>query len=393
MPQFLEGRTTSDGPIAGNSVREPRVHNNPLTGSGSPAIQVEGVSRRFADSPALSEIDLTVREGEFFSLLGPSGCGKTTLLRILAGLDVPDAGVIRIGGKDVADVPAHRRQVNTVFQSYALFPHMTVADNVAFGLRMKKIAPADVAQRVGKALDLVQIGSFADRKPAQLSGGQKQRVALARALVNEPQVLLLDEPLGALDLKLRKELQVELLDLQRRLGITFLYVTHDQEEALVMSDRIAVMRAGRIEQMGQSRRLYERPRTRFVAQFLGSCNLLAATIGERRGPDAAFATSVGPLRVELGPDFHEAATRSSFSLAIRPEKIALFPPGSDGENRIPVRVAQLIYRGSETHYVLHAGKETLTANVLNAGLGAPEYTVGQEATAWLPPSALVTLED
>ena len=370
-----------------------RVEKDPPAGLGTPAIEVEGISRRFGDFQALSEIHLTVREGEFFSLLGPSGCGKTTLLRILAGLDLPDAGVIRISGKDVADVPAHRRQVNTVFQSYALFPHMTVADNVAFGLRMKKVAPADVSARVRKALDLVQIGSFADRKPSQLSGGQKQRVALARALINEPHVLLLDEPLGALDLKLRKELQVELLDLQRRLGITFLYVTHDQEEALVMSDRIAVMRAGRIEQMDESRLLYERPRTRFAAQFLGSCNLLDATIREFRGGDAVVVTPVGALRVELGSGFSEVPARSSFSLAIRPEKIALSPPGAEGENRIPVRVAQLIYIGSETHYVLHAGKETLTAYALNAGAGAPEYAVGEEATAWLPPSALVTLED
>jgi spermidine/putrescine transport system ATP-binding protein len=371
-----------------------RVGQDPPAGLRTPAIEVEGVSRRFGDFEALSEIHLTVREGEFFSLLGPSGCGKTTLLRILAGLELPDAGVVRIGGEDMAHIPAHQRQVNTVFQSYALFPHMTVAENVAFGLRMKKVAPAEVALRVGKVLDLVQIASLPDRKPAQLSGGQKQRVALARALINEPQVLLLDEPLGALDLKLRKELQVELLGLQRRLGITFLYVTHDQEEALVMSDRIAVMRSGRIEQMEESRRLYERPRTRFVAQFLGSCNLLDATIRERRGGGATVVTSIGPLNVEFGPDLSEASGRSSFSLAIRPEKIVLFPPGAtEGENRIPVRVAQLIYIGSETHYVLHAGKETLTTYAMNAGGGAPEYTVGQEATAWLPPPALVLLED
>ena len=360
----------------------------------SPAIELEGVSRRFGDSVALSDIDLIVREGEFFSLLGPSGCGKTTLLRILAGLDVPDAGVVRIGGVDVAEVPAHKRHVNTVFQSYALFPHMNVADNVAFGLRMKKVVPAEVARRVEKALELVQIGSFADRRPAQLSGGQKQRVALARALINEPQVLLLDEPLGALDLKLRKELQVELLALQRRLGITFLYVTHDQEEALVMSDRIAVMRSGRIEQMEESRQLYERPRTRFVAQFLGSCNLLDATIRERKTAGATVATSIGPLRVEVDPDLSDALARSSFTLAIRPEKIVLFPPGgTQGENRVPVQVVQLIYIGSETHYVLQAGSETLTAYAMNAGAGAPEYVAGQAASAWLPPTALVVLED
>jgi spermidine/putrescine transport system ATP-binding protein len=373
---------------------EARVGGDPRAGLGRPAIEVEGVSRRFGDFQALSDIDLTVREGEFFSLLGPSGCGKTTLLRILAGLDLPDAGVVRIGGVDVADVPAHRRHVNTVFQSYALFPHLTVADNVAFGLRMKRVAPVQITERVGHALDLVQIASFADRKPAQLSGGQKQRVALARALINEPQVLLLDEPLGALDLKLRKELQVELLALQRRLAITFLYVTHDQEEALVLSDRIAVMRAGRIEQMDESRRLYERPRTRFVGQFLGSCNLLDATVRERHDRGATVTTPIGNLSVEFGGDAPEAARRSSFSLAIRPEKIALLPAGeTEGENHVPVRVAQVIYIGSETHYVLDAGKGMLTAYAMNAGAGLPAYAVDQSATAWLPSSALVVLED
>jgi len=258
---------------------------------------------------------------------------------------------------------------------------------------MKKVAPAQIAERVGRGLDLVQIASFADRKPAQLSGGQKQRVALARALINEPKVLLLDEPLGALDLKLRKELQVELLGLQRRLGITFLYVTHDQEEALVMSDRIAVMQGGRIEQMDDSRKLYERPRTRFVAQFLGSCNLLDATLRERRDGEATATSSLGTLRFELGPETALTAEKSSISLAIRPERVVMSPKGTVGENRISVRVAQLIYIGSETHYVLEAGKETLTAYAMNAGSGAPAYAVGQEATAWLPPAALVLLED
>jgi len=358
-----------------------------------PAIQIEGVSRRFGDFPALSDVRLSVRGGEFFSLLGPSGCGKTTLLRILAGLDIPDAGTVRIGGTDVKDVPAHRREVNTVFQSYALFPHMTVADNVAFGLRMKKVTRPEIARRVEKALDLVQIDSLAGRKPAQLSGGQKQRVALARALINEPRVLLLDEPLGALDLKLRKELQGELRKLQNRLGITFLYVTHDQEEALVMSDRIAVMRAGRIEQMDESRRLYERPRTRFVAQFLGSCNLLDATIRESRGRSLSVDTPVGNLVVDRDEE-GEQSQRSSLSLALRPEKIVLSADGnSDRGNRVAVRVAQRIYVGSETHYVLEAGHETLLACALNAGSEASSYAVGQAAFAWLPPRALVVLED
>jgi spermidine/putrescine transport system ATP-binding protein len=358
----------------------------------APAIQIEGVSRRFGDFPALSDVSITVREGEFFSLLGPSGCGKTTLLRILAGLDIPDSGTVRIGGTDVKDIPAHRREVNTVFQSYALFPHMTVADNVGFGLRMKRVSRSEIARRVEKALNLVQIDSLAGRQPEQLSGGQKQRVALARALINEPRVLLLDEPLGALDLKLRKELQGELRKLQERLGITFLYVTHDQEEALVMSDRIAVMRAGRIEQMDESRRLYERPRTRFVAQFLGSCNLLDATIRESRARSLSVDTPVGTLAVEL--DEEAQSQRSSLSLALRPEKIVLsLDCNSDRGNRVAVRVAQRIYVGSESHYVLEAGNETLLACTLNAGAEASSYAVGQEAFAWLPPRALVVLED
>ena len=237
------------------------------------AIEVENLVRRFGTIEALAHITLTIRRGEFFSLLGPSGCGKTTLLRIISGLDLPDAGVVRIGGIDMRSMPAHKRPVNTVFQSYALFPHLNVYDNVAFGLRMKKLARAEIGRRVRQVMELVDIAALAARRPAQLSGGQQQRVALARAIVNEPQVLLLDEPLGALDLQLRKQLQVELLTLQRRLGITFVYVTHDQEEALVMSDRIAVMRQGKIEQMGASAALYERPRTRFVSQFLGACNI------------------------------------------------------------------------------------------------------------------------
>jgi spermidine/putrescine transport system ATP-binding protein len=357
-----------------------------------PSIEVENVSRRFAEHVALDRVSLTVREGEFFSLLGPSGCGKTTLLRILAGLDLPDEGRVRIGGVEAREIPAHRRPVNTVFQSYALFPHLSVRDNVAFGLRMKKVAPAEIERRVARAMELVQITPLAARKPAQISGGQKQRVALARALINEPQVLLLDEPLGALDLKLRKELQVELAALQKRLGMTFVYVTHDQEEALVMSDRIAVMRAGRIEQLDEARRLYESPRTRFVGQFLGSCNLLDATVRERRGAELLVETGAGLLRLPEGEG--EPGRRAAFCLAIRPEKIRVRPAAeSAGENRIPARVAQLIYIGSETHYVLTAGSLTLTAYALNAGSGAPAFGIGESVVAELPSGSLVVLED
>ncbi len=359
---------------------------------GRPSIEVEHVSRRFGDQTALDDVSLTVRNGEFFSLLGPSGCGKTTLLRILAGLDLPDEGTVRIGGVEAREIPAHRRPVNTVFQSYALFPHLSVRDNVAFGLRMKKVPPTQIEIRVARAMELVQISALADRKPAQISGGQKQRVALARALINEPQVLLLDEPLGALDLKLRKELQVELAALQKRLRMTFVYVTHDQEEALVMSDRIAVMRAGRIEQLDESRKLYERPRTRFVGQFLGSCNLLEATVRERRGEELRVETPAGPLRLPGGGE--APAGRTSFWIAIRPEKVAVLPPsGSSGENVFTARVAQLIYIGSETHYVLEAGRATLTAYAMNAGTGSPPFAVGDSVAAVLPADSLIVLED
>ncbi len=358
------------------------------------AIEVENMVRRFGEVEALSHVSVTIRKGEFFSLLGPSGCGKTTLLRIIGGLDLPDEGVLRIGGVDARAIPAHRRPVNTVFQSYALFPHLNVRDNVAFGLRMKKVPKPEIAERVRKVMDLVEIAPFADRKPTQLSGGQKQRVALARAIVNEPTVLLLDEPLGALDLKLRKQLQVELLTLQRRLGITFVYVTHDQEEALVMSDRIAVMRAGKIEQMGDAEALYEQPRTRFVSQFLGTCSLLEATVKRRNGAEARVDTPVGELRVEFGTEPGGAAARDQFTLAIRPEKITLSPPSAAlGENQVRARVEQLIYVGSETHYTLVAGSQTLAVEVMNVRGCRPEFDIGREVIAHLPPTGLVVLDD
>lgn len=362
--------------------------------SAAPAVEVENLVRRFGDVEALARVSLTVRQGEFFSLLGPSGCGKTTLLRIIGGLDVADEGTVRIGGVDMRTIPAHRRPVNTVFQSYALFPHLTVYENVAFGLRMKRVAAGEIARRVGAVMEMVEIAEFAQRKPAQLSGGQKQRVALARAIVNEPQVLLLDEPLGALDLKLRKQLQVELLALQRRLGITFIYVTHDQEEALVMSDRIAVMRAGRIEQMGDAEALYERPRNRFVGQFLGSVNLIDATVKGREGDDIWVETEVGTLRVSANGQTSPAAQQSAFTLAIRPEKVAMLPVVEErGENRFRVRVEELIYIGSETHYLLRAGSLTLRAEVMNVRVGSQGYDLGQEAIVYLPPGGLIILDD
>jgi spermidine/putrescine transport system ATP-binding protein len=357
--------------------------------TAGPAIEAENLIRRFGEVTALDRVSLTIGRGEFFSLLGPSGCGKTTLLRIIAGLDLADSGLVRIGGIDASELPAHRRPVNTVFQSYALFPHLNVWDNVAFGLRMKKVPPSEIRERVSRVMKLAEIEDFAQRKPFQISGGQKQRVALARAIVNEPQVLLLDEPLGALDLKLRKQLQIELRNLQRRLGITFIYVTHDQDEALVLSDRIAVMRDGKIEQLGDPAALYERPRTRFVSQFLGSCSLLEATLKCPCPNGVVVETSIGEFRVAA-----PALSKTQFTLAIRPEKVQLAPAGSAaGENCVRVRVEELIYVGSGSHYELRAGNQLLRAEVINAQTGSQGFEIGQEALAHLPSSALIVLED
>ena len=357
------------------------------------AVEVDRVFRRFGDFVALDHVSLKIHEGEFFSLLGPSGCGKTTLLRILAGLDLADDGVVRIGGVDASAIPAHRRPVNTVFQSYALFPHMSVRDNVAFGLRMKNVPEKEIATRVEQAIEMVQIGAFVDRKPAQLSGGQKQRVALARALINRPKVLLLDEPLGALDLKLRKELQVELLALQRNVGITFIFVTHDQEEALVLSDRIAVMRAGKIEQLGEAESLYENPKNRFVSQFLGTCNLIEAEVQADEGREMRALTPFGTVyfaKRDRGP---AVAPGTRCTLAIRPEKVAVASPGEAGTNKVPATIEELVYIGAETHYILKCPAGKLTAYVMNSVLGPQGLEIGNRVTAHLPSSALLVLED
>jgi spermidine/putrescine transport system ATP-binding protein len=355
------------------------------------AVELHQVVRRFGQIPALSKVSLSVRRGEFFSLLGPSGCGKTTLLRLIAGLDLPDEGTVRIDGVDTVDVPAHKRPVNTVFQSYALFPHLSVFDNVVFGLRMNRVSPAELTPRARRVMDMLEITPLSDRRPAQLSGGQKQRVALARAIINEPRVLLLDEPLGALDLQLRRQLRAELHGLQRRLGITFIYVTHDQEEALTTSDRIAVMNVGRIEQLGVPEELYERPRTRFVAQFLGSCNLLEGTVQSLGGSCVSVQTAAGLLRVESALS-GQTLLHARLTLAIRPEKVVL-NPGDDHSNRLRARVEELVYNGAETQYLLRSGGQTLRACMMNARPGQAGLRVGDEISAHLPPDGLILLED
>jgi spermidine/putrescine transport system ATP-binding protein len=322
---------------------------------GLAAIELVGVEKEFAtgshDVKAVEHVDLRIAEGEFFSMLGPSGCGKTTTLRMIAGFEEPTSGQILLHGRDMVGVPPFRRDVNMVFQQYALFPHMDVFENVAFGLRRKKVDKDEIRRRVAEALALVELEGREKRKPRQLSGGQQQRVALARALVNRPRALLLDEPLGALDLKLRQAMQLELKRIQREVGITFVYVTHDQEEALTMSDRLVVMNAGRIEQLGSPRELYEHPATRFVANFIGTSNILTGRL-ERRGDTWALA-GLGPDERVLVADVGGAQEGQEVELAVRPEKVVLRaqqdPPPPD-RTALRATVNEIVYLGTSTQY-------------------------------------------
>jgi spermidine/putrescine transport system ATP-binding protein len=289
-------------------------------------VRLERVSKLFGDVAAVDDLSLDIAEGEFFSLLGPSGCGKTTTLRMIGGFEDPSLGTVYLGGRDVTDDPPYKRDVNTVFQSYALFPHLNVFENVAFGLRRKKVPSDQLAQRVKDAMHLVDLVGFQDRKPPQMSGGQQQRVALARALVNSPKVLLLDEPLGALDLKLRKKMQLELKRIQQEVGITFIYVTHDQEEAMTMSNRLAVMRHGHVEQLGPPELVYENPETEFVAGFLGASNLLDGELKEQRDGHSTILLS-GGTTVTLPSERAPFASGSQVRVGVRPEKIMIAPEG------------------------------------------------------------------
>jgi spermidine/putrescine transport system ATP-binding protein len=313
-------------------------------------LEFRGVSKHFGEVRAVDDVTFQVRSGEFLSLLGPSGCGKTTSLRLIAGFEQPTCGEIYLSGRPMAGTPPYRRNVNTVFQHYALFPHKHVFDNVAFGLRMKRMPAAQIADRVGRMLALVELPDIGRRFPHQLSGGQQQRVALARALINEPTVLLLDEPLGALDLKVRRRMQQELRRIHREVGVTFVYVTHDQEEALTMSDRIAVMNHGRIEQLDAPAAIYERPATRFVAGFIGLTNLLGAVVeGHERGAVVVRTRGGAPLRAaEVGV---VAAAGAHVDVAVRPEKIqiALDKP-VDADNCLEGQVADFVYQGALTEY-------------------------------------------
>jgi spermidine/putrescine transport system ATP-binding protein len=351
-------------------------------------IELSKLTKQFEELTAVDGIDLHIPGGEFFSLLGPSGCGKTTTLRMIAGFERPTSGEILLDGTDVAYTPPHQRNVNTVFQNYALFPHLNVYDNIAFGLKEAKRPKAEIRERVGKALELVQLPGYEKRKSSQLSGGQQQRVALARALVLNPAVLLLDEPLGALDAKLRKALQIELKSLQQEVGITFLYVTHDQEEALTMSDRLAVMNDGHIEQVGAPQDVYEDPETLYVADFLGVSNLMQATIAS--AGTSACRVSLDGYELETRGTDHDVTGEAK--IVIRPERIELEEHGSpSGPNRIPAMVERVVYVGSVIQVIVRAATgEALQALVQNTGGGIP-YERGTPVQLHLPVEALRVL--
>ena len=357
-----------------------------MTEAPGPAgtVALTGLVKRYGATVALDGISLRVVPGEFFTLLGPSGCGKTTTLRSVAGFVTPDAGRVAINGADVTDVPPHLRRVGMVFQHYALFPHRTVAQNVAFGLRMQRVPRTEIAQRVADALSLVQLPAHGARYPRQLSGGEQQRVALARALVTRPSVLLLDEPLGALDKKLRDHMKIELKRLQREVGITTIYVTHDQEEALTMSDRLAVMAGGRVEQLGAPRDVYEHPESAFVADFLGVSNLMRGRIVDGRHVDVGGVT-LSAAQGEARPGV--------VRLTIRPERVRIEPPATPGENRVQATIERFVYLGSTTQvFVALPGGDRVQALVANSG-DVDEYDVGAAVTAHLPADALRILAD
>ena len=350
-------------------------------------VTIERVTKRFDEVVAVDDLSVEIERGSFFALLGPSGCGKTTTLRMIGGFEEPTDGRIYLGEREVSTLPSYKRDVNTVFQSYALFPHLDVFDNVAFGLRRAHVKKAETRERVTRVLEAVQLGGYEKRKPGQLSGGQQQRVALARALVLEPSVLLLDEPLGALDAKLRKALQLELKSIQEKFGITFVYVTHDQEEALTMSDRIAVMSGGRVEQIATPERMYEEPETVFVADFLGVSNLMQVTA---EGPDA------GACRVKHG-DFVLRASRGDVDrrgethVVIRPERVSIEPYEATGENRIPGMIDRVVYHGASEQLVIRLATGDVVQALFVRDGSQHEWSQGTPVQVHLPADALRVL--
>jgi spermidine/putrescine transport system ATP-binding protein len=360
--------------------------------AAEPDIHLEGVTKRFGETTAVDDLTLSIERGGFFAMLGPSGCGKTTTLRMIGGFEQPTAGTVRLGGSDVTNAPPYKRDVNTVFQSYALFPHLSVEKNVAFGLERKKVDKHEVTRRVGEMLELVQLTPLARRKPSQLSGGQQQRVALARALVNHPRALLLDEPLGALDLRLRRQLQIELKRIQQEIGITFVHVTHDQEEAMTMADRIAVMNEGRIEQMGDAHALYEQPHTAFVAKFLGVSNLIDGT----RGSGDAFETHDG-ARLRVAGTLAQT-NGAAVQCGVRPEKISLLPASGgappSGANVLKGQLTLASFLGTAIQYLVKTdGGEELTVVEQNSGAAAALGPGQDVLLSWAPEHTFVVAKE
>jgi spermidine/putrescine transport system ATP-binding protein len=346
-------------------------------------VELRQVTKRFGTHEALKDASFEIQSGEFMTFLGPSGCGKTTCLRLISGLDTPTSGRILIDGKDITFDPPYRRDVNQVFQNYALFPHLTIYENIAFGLRMKRIASADITRRVERVVQMTSLGDFVGRKPAQLSGGQRQRVALARAIICEPKVLLLDEPLSALDAKLRTQMRLELKQLQKQLGITFIYVTHDQEEALTMSDRVAVINDGRVEQIGTVNEIYYKPATRFVASFIGETNIVEAQI---------LASDSGMLRCRLkgGLELHvrqpEFRPTGNVLLSLRQEKIRLHRSNPGVLNSFPCRVSMEIFKGAVDELTLSIqGDLTLGTLIANDGQDGTDFHEGDQVFASIQP--------
>ncbi|MBB5116664.1 spermidine/putrescine ABC transporter ATP-binding protein [Streptomyces eurocidicus] len=356
----------------------------PTSDSSGTDVRLTGISKRYGAFTAVHPLDLVVPGGSFFALLGASGCGKTTTLRMIAGLEEPSTGTVRLGGEDVTGLPPYKRPVNTVFQSYALFPHLDIYENVAFGLRRRGVK--SVKKQVGDMLDLVQLGDFAHRKPQQLSGGQQQRVAVARALINHPQVLLLDEPLGALDLKLRRQMQLELKRIQTEVGITFVHVTHDQEEAMTMADTVAVMNGGRVEQLGAPADLYDTPRTTFVANFLGTSNLITADVLDTSGDDIVLRAAGSKLALPAARCTVTARTGEKLLVGIRPEKITLTHADDagtipEGRNRVHGRITEAGFFGVSTQYLVDSP----------VGTGLSVYQQNIERDGRLVPGADVVL--
>jgi spermidine/putrescine ABC transporter ATP-binding subunit len=355
-------------------------------GGSVPAIELVGVAKQFTIRSdvvnAVDHLDLTIEQGEFFSMLGPSGCGKTTTLRMIAGFEEPSSGKVLLYGSDVTSVPPNKRDVNMVFQNYALFPHMSVAENIAFGLERSGVEKAEVKTRVADALELVELTGRERRRPKELSGGQQQRVALARALVNRPRALLLDEPLGALDLKLRQTMQIELKRIQREVGITFVYVTHDQGEALTMSDRLIVMHDGLIEQLGTPKELYEQPKTRFVAGFIGTSNILKGTVSSTRDGDAVLGT--GGEETVLIPMRSPVTVGATLEATIRPEKMQLMVERPTGCCALRATVQEIVYLGTSTNYTVTTALGELVVYQLNAGDDLVTPDRGDEVWATWP---------